>query len=109
MESVAGHRQTGDFYFGTIGAFSSGTDSLPVGTIDNVYRDRELPGFGVRVYPSGSRMYLVQTRASGKSRRITVGRHGVVSADQARRKAAQMIARIKAGEDPEPPPVNSAD
>ena len=75
-------------------------ESLPVGTTDAVYWDRELPGFGVRVYPSGSRMYLVQTRAGGKSRRIAVGRHGVVSADQARRKAAQMIARIKAGEDP---------
>ncbi len=84
-------------------------ESLPVGTTDAVYWDRELPGFGVRVYPSGSRMYLVQTRAGGKSRRIAVGRHGVVSADQARRKAAQMIARIKAGEDPEPPVVKSAD
>ena len=30
------------------------------------------------------------------------GRHGVISPDQARRKAAQMIARIKAGEDPNP-------
>ena len=47
--------------------------------------------------------------ATRKSRRITVGRHGVVSADQARRKSAQMIARIKAGEDPEPPVVKSAD
>ena len=84
-------------------------ERLPVGTTDAVYWDRELPGFGVRVYPSGSRMYLVQTRAGGKSKRITVGRHGVVSADQARRKAAQMIARIKAGEDPEPPAVTSAD
>jgi len=36
-------------------------------------------------------MYLVQTRAGVKSRRIAIGRHGVVSADQARRKAAQMI------------------
>ena len=84
-------------------------ERLPVGTTDTVYWDRELSGFGIRIYPSGSRMYLVQTRAGGKSRRITVGRHGVVSADQARRKAAQMIARIKAGEGPEPPAVNSAD
>ena len=36
-------------------------------------------------------MCLVQARAGGKSRQIAIGRHGVVSADQARRKGAQMI------------------
>ena len=75
---------------------------LPVGEKDAVYWDRELLGFGVRVYPNGTKVYVVQTRAGGKSKRIAVGRHGVISPDQARRKAAQMIARIKAGEDPDP-------
>ena len=75
---------------------------LPVGEKDAVYWDRELLGFGVRVYPNGTKVYVVQTRAGGKSKRIAVGRHGVISPDQARRKAAQMIARIKAGEDPNP-------
>ena len=55
--------------------------------------------------PSGSKVYLVQTRVAGKSKRIAVGRHGVISPGQARRKAAQMIARIKAGEDPNPEAV----
>ena len=63
--------------------------------------DRELPGFGVRVYPSGAKVYVAQCRADGKSRRITLGRHGVISADQARRKAALAIARIKGGEAPD--------
>ena len=75
---------------------------LPVGEKDAVYWDRELLGFGVRVYPNGTKVYVVQTRAGGKSKRIAIGRHGVISPDQARRKAAQMIARIKAGEDPDP-------
>ena len=74
-------------------------DGLSVGDKDAVFWDRELPGFGVRVYPSGSKVYVVQTRANGKSKRITLGRHGVISADQARRKAAEIIARIKSGED----------
>ena len=65
-----------------------------------MFWDRELSGFGVRVYPSGARVYLVQTRAGGKSRRVTIGRHGLVSAEQARRKAAVVIANIKAGEAP---------
>ena len=63
-----------------------------------------LSGFGVRIYPSGAKVYVVQTRALGKSKRVTLGRHGVISADQARRKAAMIIARIKAGEDPSPTP-----
>ena len=65
-----------------------------------VFWDHELSGFGVRVYPSGTKVYLVQTRSGGKSRRVTIGRHGVLTAEQARRKAAQLIARIKAGEEP---------
>jgi hypothetical protein len=31
----------------------------------------ELPGFEVRIYPSGRRGYLVQYRASGRTRRAT--------------------------------------
>ena len=75
-------------------------EALPVGDREAVYWDSELQGFGVRVYPSGSRVYLVQTRADGKSRRLTVGRHGLITAEQARRKAAQVIADIKAGNEP---------
>ena len=85
---------------------SSGTismrtvEGLPAGERETVFWDRELSGFGVRVYPSGSKVYLVQTRHGGKSRRVTIGRHGLVSAEQARRKAAEVIASIKAGDEP---------
>ena len=75
-------------------------DGLSVDDKDAVFWDRELSGFGVRVYPSGSKVYVVQTRTTGKSKRVTLGRHGVISADQARRKAAETIARLKSGEDP---------
>ena len=75
-------------------------EGLPVGEREAVFWDRELSGFGVRVYPSGAKVYLVQTRHGGKSRRVTIGRHGLVSAEQARRKAAVVIASIKAGEAP---------
>ena len=80
-------------------------ETLPVGDRDAVFWDHELLGFGVRIYPSGARVYVVQTRAGGRSKRVTVGRHGVISASQARRRAALIIARIKAGEDPVPPRV----
>ena len=77
---------------------------------DTVFWDSELSGFGVRAYPSGSRYYVVQARAPGESaRRLTVGRHGVITADEARRRAAHMISRIKAGEDPAPEAERHAD
>ncbi len=77
-------------------------EALPVGERETVHWDSKLQGFGVRVYPSGSKVYLVQTRAGGRSRRLTVGRHGLMTADQARTKAARIIADLKAGREPAP-------
>ena len=77
-------------------------EGLSVEDRDAIFWDRRLLGFGVRVYPSGARVYVVQTRSGGRSRRVTVGRHGVLSAAEARRRAALIIARVKAGEDPRP-------
>ena len=76
-------------------------DSLSVEGKDAVFWDSEIPGFGVRVYPSGSKVYIVQTRSGGRSRRFTLGRHGLIGADEARHLAAQTIARIKQGEAPD--------
>ena len=77
---------------------------------DTVFWDRDVPGFGVRVYASGTKMYVVQSRTEGKSVRVTVGRHGVISADEARRRAVRIVNRIKAGEEPvaEPLPARLA-
>ena len=73
---------------------------------DTVFWDSELLGFGVRVYPTGRKVYVVQTRAGGKDgKRVTVGRHGVMTAEEARRRAALIVARIKAGEEPVPEPM----
>ncbi|MCY4478953.1 MAG: integrase family protein [Rhodospirillales bacterium] len=69
---------------------------------DTVVWDRALTGFGVRVYPSGAKVYVVQARGPDGTRRITVGRHGVIDAQEARRRAALIIARVRAGEDPVP-------
>ncbi len=72
-------------------------------TRDTVFWDRELAGFGVRAYPSGGRVYVAQARGPAGSRRVTIGRHGVIGADEARRRAAAIIARVKAGEEPPRP------
>ena len=75
-------------------------DGLRAGDKDVIYWDRELRGFGVRVYPNGVKTYLVQGRGSGGSKRITIGRHGTISADEARRQGTGLLARIMAGEEP---------
>ncbi|MDE0713584.1 MAG: tyrosine-type recombinase/integrase [Gammaproteobacteria bacterium] len=72
-------------------------DRLSVQERDMVFWDRDIPGFGVRVYPSGAKVYVVQTRASGRSHRVTIGRHGKVSPDRARRDAIEAITALKAG------------
>ena len=73
---------------------------------DTVFWDRDLPGFGIRVYPSGGKVYIAQAREPDRTvRRVTVGRHDVLHADRARRRAALIIARIRAGEDPVPLPL----
>ena len=72
---------------------------------DTVFWDSEQPGFGVRVYPTGAKYYVVQTRARGSGKRLTVGRHGVITPEEGRRRAALIIARIKAGEEPVPEPL----
>ena len=82
-------------------------DALKVQT-DTIFWDCELPGFGVRVYPSGKKIYIVQTRARGKAGlRVTIGPDGVISPEEARRRAALIIARIKAGEEPVPEPMSA--
>ena len=75
-------------------------DGLRAGDKDVIYWDRELRGFGVRVYPNGVKTYLVQGRGPGGSKRVAVGRHGTISADQARRLGNGLLTRIKAGEEP---------
>ena len=54
---------------------------------DTVLRDRDLTGFGVRVYPSGGKVYVAQPRGPGGPKRVTVGRHRMLGAEQARQRA----------------------
>ena len=68
---------------------------------DLVLWDSELPGFGVRVKPSGATSYVVQYRnAQGRSRRLTVGRHGVLTPEEARTEARKALAEVTRGGDP---------
>ncbi|MCY3730583.1 MAG: integrase arm-type DNA-binding domain-containing protein, partial [Rhodospirillaceae bacterium] len=58
------------------------------------------------------KVFVVQSRGPGGSKRVSLGRYGNLTADKAREKAAAVIDRIKRGEAPKPEtarPVTLAD
>jgi integrase len=68
--------------------------------------DDDVKGFGVRVMPSGVKSYVLEYRPHGGGRsvakkRLTLGRHGATTPDQARRAALDCLARIRLGSDPQ--------
>ena len=75
-------------------------DALSVAHRDAIFWDRDLPGFGVRVYPSGRKVYVVQSRGPHGLVRVSLGRHGALDCDGARKRGAAMLDRIKRGEAP---------
>ena len=81
-------------------------EALAVERGDRVFYDRELTGFGVRVHATGRKVYVVHARAPGGAlKRASIGRHADITVEDARRMAAEVIDRLKKGEEafPEPP------
>ena len=62
--------------------------------------DEELSGFGLRVFASGRRSYLVQYRAEGRTRRFTIGPHGIWTSEAARKEARALLGLIARGGNP---------
>ncbi len=62
--------------------------------------DDDLPGFGLRVFASGKRSYLIQYRTAGRTRRFTIGLHGIWTAETARQEAKVQLGRVAHGDNP---------
>lgn len=68
---------------------------------DTVLWDDGLSGFGVRVFSSGRKTFVIQYRnAHGASRRLTIGKLGEITPEEARKAAAKLLAGARLGSDP---------
>ena len=72
-------------------------DALAGQERERVVWDDDLKGFGVRVHPSGRKVYIVKTRYRGRVIKMTIGPHGAVTPSYARVRAAEIITDARAG------------
>ena len=75
-------------------------DALKPHERERVVWDDDLKGFGVRVHPSGRKVFIVKTRYGGRVIKMTIGPHGAVSPSYARVRAAEIITDARAGKNP---------
>jgi hypothetical protein len=80
-------------------------DALEPSDRDLFVWDTGLTGFGCKVNRSGRKVYVLQyrTRRQGwkeAPKRLTLGKHGDITADDARELATKLLLEVKAGGDP---------
>lgn len=62
--------------------------------------DSEIKGFGLRIMAKGTRTFFLNYRTHGKQRRMKLGRVGIMSLEDARKKARQLLNSLADGADP---------
>jgi integrase len=72
----------------------------PAGKDRDFLWDDNLAGFGVAAFPTGRKVYVAQYRKDGRSRRVSIGEHGRLTPDEARRQAKVLLGAVETGADP---------
>jgi len=62
--------------------------------------DTAVPGFGVRIYPSGKKSFVLSYRLKGRKRLFTVAQYGALTLDEARKRAQRRLVGIPDDEKP---------
>lgn len=82
-------------------------DAAKPGARDNILWDTDLAGFGLKVTPAGGKVYVFQYRLARPgeadrtaARRYTIGKHGALTPDQARKRARELSAMVEQRIDP---------
>ena len=73
----------------------------PINSDQAFYRDAQLKGFALRVTANGIKSFVVEKLVNGKVRRMTLGRYGELTVEQARREAQKLLGKIATGIDPQ--------
>jgi integrase len=82
----------------------SSVDAILPGGAEVMLWDDKIAGFGLKVTPAGAKTYLFQYRLggrAGRTRRFTIGRHGSLTPDRARREAERLAIIVAQGTDPQ--------
>jgi integrase len=72
----------------------------PRGKDREILWDDAVAGFGVAAFPTGRKVYVVQFRREGRSRRLAIGSHGRLTPDEARSLAKRALGAVESGSDP---------
>jgi integrase len=75
-------------------------EALRVDGRDRILFDALQPGFGVRITPAGTKIYIVQARVGGRPRRIAIGRYPDKKVADARADARGALHDMRQGRDP---------
>lgn len=75
-------------------------DSLSPQDKDYFIWDSEVSGFGLRIFATGRKSYLIQYRVGSRTRRMTIGAHGVLTPDEARKEARALLVNVAKGGNP---------
>lgn len=76
------------------------TAACPPGRKDALLFDGETRGFGLRITAAGSKVFLAQYQGAVGKRRVTIGPFGVLTVEEARKRAKAILGNAAEGRDP---------
>lgn len=74
--------------------------SIPANSNQAIYRDDQLRGFALRITRNGVKSFIVEKRTNKKLTRITLGRYGDLTVEQARKEAQKILGKLATGINP---------
>ena len=77
-------------------------DGIPANGKRQYLYDQDLPGFGLHVGATGSKSFFLEYKLGGRgglSRRMTIGKYGRLTPDQARKEAKRLLGEVAQGID----------
>lgn len=75
-------------------------DAAKPGPKDFFIWDDEMPGYGLRVMPSGWKSYVVQYRSGGRTRRVSFSHCSTLTPEEARIRARELLSAVDKGGNP---------